>query len=457
VALVGLFATVVALLAIVLVVVDRDRRYQALLAAGDRALAAGNAVDAAASYSSALGLRPQSMAAYLRRGQAYRAEQRDFEAIHDWREAAKLAANSTQPLELLGDILSSRGNDAEAATYYERAVQLDPADAAKLYKLGLARYRAGSAPTAIGPLESAISLNDNFAEAHYLLGLVLRDVHRPADAMASLERAVRVTPSFIAAHEELADLYRTLGRPVDELAQLQTLSSLDGSLPREVAIALAESRHGRFDGAIATLSAAAERDPADTQVQLALGRVQLDKAERTMDRRSVADALAALERALAAAPGRSEGLALLGRALYLSGDDAGAERVLRDAVSKSPVIIEAFGYLADACERQHEFDAARDALEKLDTLQGDTAPRDVRSARARRLGRLALEAGDPEVAIEFLQRAADTGARDAALLGTLAEAQFRAGNPDLAKTTLAEALVLQPKSAELLRLRRLIR
>jgi len=274
VALVGLFATVVALLAIVLVVVDRDRRYQALLAAGDRELASGNAVDAAASYSSALGLRPDSMAAYLRRGQAYRAEHRDLEAIHDWHEAAKLARNSTQPLEMLGDILSSRGDDAEAATYFERAVQLDPADATKLYKLGLARYRAGLAATAVGPLQSAVALNDNFAEAYYLLGLVLRDVQRQTEAVVPLERAVRISPSLIAAHEELADLYRSLGRPVDELAQLQTLSSLDASLPREVAIALAESRHGRFDGAIATLSAAADDEVSAQESDEALHKIR---------------------------------------------------------------------------------------------------------------------------------------------------------------------------------------
>src|SRR6185436_6667099 len=122
---------------------------------------------------------------------------------------------------------------------------------------------------------------------------------------------------FVPAHEELADLYRSIGRRVDELAQLQALSSLDASLPREIAIAVAEARHGEFDGAIATLSAAAVRDPADAQVQLALGRVYLEKAERTMDRRPVAGALAALERALAGNARRSEGLTLLGRALYL--------------------------------------------------------------------------------------------------------------------------------------------
>jgi cytochrome c-type biogenesis protein CcmH/NrfG len=185
--------------------------------------------------------------------------------------------------------------------------------------------------------------------------------------------------------------------------------------------------------------------------------VYLEKAERTMDRRSVAEALAALERALAGTARRSEGLTLLGRALYLSGDDAAGERLLREAVSTSPLIAEAFGYLADACERQREYDAAREALEKLDTLQGDTAPPAVRSARARRLGELSLKAGDATAAVEFLQRARDAGRSDAAMLGALAEAQFKTGNLETAKLTLAQALALEPKNSELLRLKRLLR
>ncbi|TAK15044.1 MAG: tetratricopeptide repeat protein, partial [Acidobacteria bacterium] len=393
------------------------------------------------------------MAAHLRRGQAYREEKRDDEAIRDWQDAAKLARKSTQPLELLGDILSTRGEDAQAATYYERAVQLDAADPTKLYKLALARYRAGLPAIAADPLRRAVAINDNFAEAHYLLGLVLRDTQQTTEAVASLERAIRISPGLIAAREELADLYRSLGRPVDELTQLQALSSLDASLPREVAIALAESRRGEFDGAIATLSAAAGRDPSDSQVQLALGRVHLEKAERTMDRQSIALALDALERALAGTARRSEGLTLLGRALYLSGDDAGAERLLREAVSTSPLIVEGFGYLADACERLRQYDAAREALEKLDTLQGDTAPRVVRTARARRLGLLSLKAGDAPTAVEFLQRAMDAGGRDPQLLGALADAQFKAGDVAAAKSSLADALALAPKDAELLRLR----
>ena len=446
-----------ALLTIVIQVVDRDRHYRSLLADGDRALAAGNAFSSAESYTRALGVRPESVAALLRRGQAYRDLQREAEAIHDWSDAARLAPRSTQPLELLGDLYSRRGDDARAASYYERCVQLDAQDATRLYKLALARYRAGSSAAAIDPLRHAVSLNDNFGEAHYLLGLVLRDTRAVTEAVAALERAVRVAPTLTPAREELADLYRAAGRPVDELAQLQKLASADPAAPREIAIALAEARQGQFDGAIATLTSAARLAPGNSQVQLALGRVYLAKAERTLDRRTVTLALGALERALAGTARRNEGLALLGRALYLSGDYNEALRILQEAVSTTPLVPEAFSYLADAGERLNQFTDARDALIKQDALEGDTALPAVRAARARRLGGLALRLGDPAAARQYLQRAIDGGQRTAASLGQLADAQWRSGQRDAARATLASALALDARNAELLRLNRVIR
>jgi len=441
----------------VIQVVDRDRHYRALLAEGDQALAASNLFDAVADYSGALALRPESVAAHIRRGQAYREERREEEAIRDWSDAAHLAPKSTQPLELLGDLYSARGEDAQAAAYYDQCVQLDAQDATRLYKLGLARYRAGSPATAIDPLQRAVAINDNFGEAHYLLGLVLRDTQATRQAITELERAIRVAPALTPAREELADLYRASGRPVDELTQLQALASLDPQTPRGIAIALAEARQGHFDGAIATLTDAAGQDPNDPQVQLALGRVYLAKAERGLDRRSITLALGAIEHALGGTPQRSDGLTLLGRALYLSGDSAGAENVLREAVSTTPLNAEAFGYLADACERVGKFDDARDALDKLDALEGDTATPAVRAARARRIGGLALKTGDAANAQLYLQRAVDGGVRDAVTLGELADAHWRQGHADLARATLAKALALDPRNPDLLRLKRVIR
>ena len=450
-------ATVVALLAIVLQVVDRDRSYRAALLAGDQALAGANSFAAIAHYSAALGLRPDSVAAHIRRGQAYREQRLTDDAIRDWQEAGKLAPRSTQPFELLGDLYSSLGQDAQAASQYERCVALDPLDARRQYKLGLARYRAGTPQAAVDPLTRAVGLNDNFAEAYYLLGLVLRDTQAEPQAVDALERALRLSPSLTPAREELADLYRAMGRPVEELKQLQSLATLDPQTSRTVAIALAEARQGQFDGAISTLANAAALDPADADVQLALGRVQVLKSERTLDRRAVTAALAALEIALQTSPRRSEALSLLGRALYLSGDTTGALHTLESAIAATPAVNEAYGYLADAAERQNDLERARTALITLDTLEGDTATAAVRAARARRIGVLALKTNLPPIARQQLQRAVDGGVKDAGTLALLAEAQWRDGREDDARRTLSEAATIDARHPDVIRLRRLIR
>ncbi len=446
-----------ALLTIVIQVVDRDRRYRTLMADGDRALGGGNAFGASVSYSEALGLRPESVAAHIRRGQAYRDQRRADDAIRDWLDAARLAQRSTQPLELLGDLYSTQGDDARAASAYERCVQLDPQDANRQYKLGLARYRAGAPSTAIEPLRRAVGINDNFGEAHYLLGLVLRDTQAVPLAIASLEQAIRVAPTLTAAREELADVYRSIGRPVDELTQLQSLASLDPQTPRNIALALAEARQGQFDGALATLNDAAAQEPNDAQVQLALGRVYLARAERNQDRRTVTLALNALERALAGTARRGEVLALLGRAQFLSGDSATALRTLEQAVANAPVTAEALGYFADASERLGQFTDALDSLTKLDALEGDTATPAVRAARARRLGTLAMRTGSFSRARVYLQRLFDAGQRDAPTMAQLADAQWRDGRAAEARATLASALTADPTNAELLRLKRIMR
>ena len=244
---------------------------------------------------------------------------------------------------------------------------------------------------------------------------------------------------------------------MDELSQLQMLASLDPQTPRTIAIALAEARQGQFDGAIATLTAAAEQEPGHADLQLALGRVYLLKAERGMDRRAVTLALTSLESALTTTTRRSEALTLLGRALYLSGDPGGALRVLDDALAARPIVVDAFGFRADAAERLNQFDDARQSLIKLDALEGDTAAPVVRAARARRIGGLALKAGDIPAARLFLQRAVDGGHKDVTTLAELADAEWREGRQDDARRTLAEAAALDPRHPDVVRLRRVIR
>jgi tetratricopeptide (TPR) repeat protein len=456
-ALLGL-AVVVAAGVLLVQRANSEREYLRLLKTGEEALGAGNSYGATEAFTGALTLRPQSMVAYFHRGEAYRAQRRDDEALRDLHEAVRLAPDAPQPLVALGDLYDAGGDPGRAAIWYGQAAdRLKGQDSILLYKLALALYRAAKPADAIAPLRDAIAHNDSAGEVHYLLGLIYRDIQRTDDAVASLERAVKVAPTLLAAREELADLYRSQGRLVAEMGQLQALASLDDQTDRIVAIGLAQARRGQFPSALGTLAQAASRAQNDSHVQLAVGRVYLARAEKTSDPTSVAGALEALETALGGTARRSEGLALFGRALYLAADYTGAERILREATATSPVLPEAFGYLADASERLGHFSEAREALMTFDVLQGDTASAETRIERVQRLGALSLRANDVPGALVYLNEAVAAGRKDARTFGLLAQARWQAGDLDRAQEALSAGLALEPRNADLLRLRRTMR
>jgi tetratricopeptide (TPR) repeat protein len=447
--------------ALVVQQLNRDQQFRVLMAAGDAALSAGNTYSAIESYSGAVALRADSMVAHLRRGQAYLSQRRQDEAVRDYLEAARLQPGAADPLLALAELYTARDDAAQAAEWYARAADVDEQNPTLLYRLAVSRYRAGHTATTLAPLRQALALDPGFDEARYLLGVVLRDTQDVAGATAALEQAIQADPSLIAAREELADLYRAQGRLADEMAQLSALASRDPRGTRDAAIALAEARQGQFDRALATLTKARQTHPADSQVLLALGRVHLFRAEAATDattRKAAAQAaIPALEGALGGSARRSEGLALFGRALFLAGDVVQAERILQDAAATSPFDRDAFLYLADAAEALGRYADAREWLTRFDAIDGDTASLATRATRARRLGGLALAAGDPAGALPALERATQAGLGDATLLGWIADARWKTGDQDGARTALAQALALAPRDPALRRLRQTIR
>jgi Flp pilus assembly protein TadD len=436
---------------------SQDRQYRRLLGDGEVALRRGQSYVAIEAFSGALALRPESMVAYYRRGEAYREQRQDDKAIRDLREARRLAPDAPQPLVALGVLYDLRGDHAAAAEWFSQAAdRLKDADPGVLYALALARYRAGAPAAAQDPLRRALAGDGTMAEAYYLLGLVDRDAQDIEGATTALEQAVRIQPGLIAAREELADVYRARGRSIDELDQLQALAALDPEIERRVAFGLAEVRHGELDSAIATLSDATVLAPSSARAQVALGRAYLARAERTGDKAALAGAISTLKKVLDGSAPQSEGLALLGRALYVSGDYVAAARVLREATITTPVDSEAFAFLADTAERLGRPREARDALIDLDLLQGDAASSGIRPARARRIGALSISAGDPAAALAYLTRAIDGGQSDAGAFGLLARAKWQTGDATGAKLALGQALALDARNAELQRLLRTI-
>jgi tetratricopeptide (TPR) repeat protein len=355
-------AAVVAAVSVVAVEVRQEREFRRLIAVGDAALAQDQPFVAIEAFSGALAFKPASMLAHLKRGDAYRRRGEFTAALRDLDEAARLDETAPQPLELLGDVHGGVGHHEQAAEFYERYLQLDDRAARVLYKLALSYVRQEQPTKAVPPLTRAIALDDRFAEAHYLLGMSLRALRRHDEALPSLGRAIALDAAFIAAREERAALYAERGRTRESLEEIEAIAALEPGRPeRLVSLALAYARLGRRDTAVATLRRAAERHPDAPTVYAALGRVWLDAAGSPPDAIAVANAIEALQPVAGRADATSEMLALYGRALLESGKPQDAERVLLQAVRRSPIEPLAYRYLAEAAQRLHHTPIARDA------------------------------------------------------------------------------------------------
>ena len=410
------------------VVTRREASYWQFVERGDEALARDDSYAAMEALSVAIELKPGSMAAYLKRGEAYRRRSEYVAALRDLRQAAHLDPLSTYPRELLGDVHYARamtirgsapGLFMRAVEHYQEFVALDDRSARAYYKLGLASYRAGQRPPAIAALRQATQLDPRFAEAHYALGVCLRATGSRQPALAALERAVALSPALLAAREELADFYTDIGRADAGLAHLEALAALQPSAVRARALGLAYARAGHLDRAVGQLSHALARYQDDAETYVAVGRVWLERASRGGGRVELSKALQALQGNVTN-DSSSEALTLLGRALLMSGDVARAEQALERATVRFPVDLEAFRYLSDVAARRGRVNASgRALLEYAALVQHETL--------------------------------------NANLLARIGEAYLRAGNVEAARAAVGHALTRDPANLSALNLKQRLR
>ena len=384
-------------------VARQEAVYRSFVEQGDAALSRDDNFAAIEAFSAAISHKADSMAAHLKRGEAYR-RQGEFEAaLGDLRRAAELDPLAPHPREILGDVHYAMDRYTTAVEHYREYLKLDDRSPRVLYKLALTRLKLGHPDDAATWLRLALGFDDRFAEAHYLLGVCLRELRKPADALASLDRAVELNGAFIEAREELAATYGRLARHADRNRQLEALAALDPGPHRDVAVALSFARAGETERALLRLSNAVKESPLEPQAYLALGRLWLERAERGGGRVELSKAMRALESAINN-DSSSEAHTLYGRAFLLTGETSRAERVLEHAASRFPVDPLAYYYLAEAAARRGHVAASQRALIAYAALEGLDSPR-FDAALLARLADAHLNAGDPAAARQAFERA----------------------------------------------------
>ncbi len=97
--------------------------------------------------------------------------------------------------------LSYIGRQPEALAAYERAIEIDPKDAASWSNKGNAPNDLGRHAEALTAYERAIAIDPTFAVAWNNKGYALNDLGRHAEALTACDRAIEINPENAYAWE----------------------------------------------------------------------------------------------------------------------------------------------------------------------------------------------------------------------------------------------------------------
>jgi predicted O-linked N-acetylglucosamine transferase (SPINDLY family) len=248
----------------------------------------------------------------------------------------------------LGLALWRAGRVAEAAAAFRRLIALDPSIALAWNDLGRSLARMGQRDAAEASYRRALSIVPAFAEASLALALSLTQAERWHDALQQYRAYLGLQPFSAAGHQGLAKVLMSLGRRSEAFAAyrtalccdpaaVETLADFGAALrgtgwlagaanllqrvvccqpQRSVAhidLGLALHELGRIDEAVAAMTRAAATLPGDPRFSW-LRCVMLprnaygNEVEIEETRRAYAEALASLEKRLAASPSERQRL-----------------------------------------------------------------------------------------------------------------------------------------------------
>ena len=155
---------------------------------------------------------------------------RTFEALFI-RDATRPRAWSTA-----GFLYAEKNRFADAAAAFERALALDPKDAATQFNLGFALQRLGRHDHALLRFQKAVALQPTLDRAWYGMGLSLIQQGRFREAIEKLTEAARLQPLSPFAHYQLAAAWFKLGEHEKVRAEYRHVKGFDPTVAEHIRV-----------------------------------------------------------------------------------------------------------------------------------------------------------------------------------------------------------------------------
>jgi len=141
--------------------------------------------------------------------------------------AVSTALRSPQAYRDLGIQAGARGHWPEAATQFQKGVELAPEDPVLRFNLAVSLNRMGDARAALDQLEEAVRLNPQMASALSMMGALFERSGRDQEAIDRYTRAVIQDPGRAEVHLRLADALRRTDQLDASLSSYQRVLALD--------------------------------------------------------------------------------------------------------------------------------------------------------------------------------------------------------------------------------------
>jgi tetratricopeptide (TPR) repeat protein len=238
---------------------------------------------------------------------------------------------SAQANLALGRALKSLDEPESAATYFDRALELDPKLAEAWFEKGLLVSDRGDWSKAAELFRSAIAISPKYVPAHLALAETLLRVGRFDESASELKTALALDPESVGAHQGLGLISLQQGSPELAVEEFQkALKIRAGSADAEKGLARAYVAQHKWAEAVVLLKQVAAASPDSSEAATALGNVLANTGDK-----SDAEAEFALARELSAHELnrlRAQGEVNWGVALRNEGKLQEAEAVFRRAL-----------------------------------------------------------------------------------------------------------------------------
>ena len=159
--------------------------------------------EAISNYKMAIKIKPDFAGAYFNLGKALSAEGEYEEAISNYKTAIKIKPDFTDAHYNLGNVLSSDGKREKAIFHYKMAIKSKPDFAQAHYNLANHLFANSDNSEAISHYKMAIGLKSDYADAHNNLGNALSAEGKNEEAISHYKMAIKIKPDYVNAYNNL--------------------------------------------------------------------------------------------------------------------------------------------------------------------------------------------------------------------------------------------------------------